>query len=109
MSKVSRRTFMKIAAALTASGVLAWKGDKLKVEAEEIAPVIGVDPAETGGDETAIFPGLDKIITTGHIDAPFVPYYVDRTSSVFVHWDDMEDGDTWGIPHFRGFNNEREG
>lgn len=73
---LARRTFLKIASALAASGALAWVSDKSDIEAEEITPVIGVDPAETGGDETANFPGLDKIITTGHIDAPFVPYYL---------------------------------
>lgn len=100
MSKdnLSRRAFVKMASALAATGMLAWVLDKSDVEAKGTGPVIGVDPAETGGDETAFFPGLDKVITTGHIGAPFAPYHLDP------------DSDMWKVelPHFRGFNDERE-
>lgn len=80
MSKnLSRRTFVKMVAALAASGVLAWKPYELKVEADE-------------GDTLIIDDG-------DAIEQPFAPYFVDSGSTVFAHWEDMEDGDTWGMPN----------
>ena len=55
MSKLSRRQFLKVAASLTASGALAWRGDSL--------PVIGAGKAIEGDEQ------------------PFMPYCLDPYSS----------------------------
>ena len=106
---LSRRMFLKISSALAAAGIFAWKPDTEIVDA---SPVIGVDQADTGGGGTCDF---------DH-EQPFSPYYLDDdcpicqairidydsaspvldevpATSVFVRWEDMEDGDTWGMPN----------
>lgn len=80
---ISRRSLFKMAAALAATGALAW-ANKTPFEAEEV--VIGVDLAEPGADET--------VVTTGHIDAP----------SYF-----LAPGQRWPAPpKFKGPADERE-
>lgn len=64
--KLSRRSLLKMAAALAASGVVGWKSDEIEAKAD-ITPVIGVDPAVTGGDETVIV----------ELEQPFAPYSID--------------------------------
>ena len=89
MSKaiLSRRAFMRMVAAVAASCAFAWKVDGLKVEAKEDAPDICVDLAEPGEDETVF-----------HVGGPFADgpgYFIEP---VTVHWENMKDGDTWGLP-----------
>ena len=79
MSKLSRRQFLKVAASLTASGALAWKGDSL--------PVIGAGKAIEGDDSTVytiydengelILDDDDSVLE----EQPFMPYYLYPYSS----------------------------
>ncbi len=69
---------MKVAAALTASGALAWRGDTL--------PVIGADKAIEGDDSTvyAIYDENGELILDDDDvlqEQPFHPYYLDPYSS----------------------------
>lgn len=66
--KVKRRSFLKAAAALISSGVLAWGVSKPPIEAEEA--VIGVDVGEPGGDETTFLVIDDDDVI--HVE----PYYL---------------------------------
>jgi hypothetical protein len=71
MSKsLSRRSFLRMVSAFAASGALDWVSKAPKVE-EGTQPVIGVDIAETGDDETAIV-----VATLSDDEQPFVPYYL---------------------------------
>lgn len=74
--KINRRGLLKIMAGLAPAGALAWVANKMPVKAEEV--VIGVDLAEPGADETVIttFHGIETMITTGHVDAPFAPCFL---------------------------------
>jgi hypothetical protein len=88
MSSLSRRAFLKMATAFTAFGAAAWVSDVSDVET---SLVIGVDPAEPEGDETVSSPDLEQ---------PFAPYFIGPIS-ISVGWDEMENGDTWGLPNER--------
>ncbi len=68
--KLSRRSLLKLAAVLAASGVVSWKSDEIA----DITPVIGVDPAVTGGDETAEYTLV--IDSDDVLHQPFAPYHI---------------------------------
>lgn len=72
--KLSRRSLLKMAAALAASGVVGWKPDEIEAKTD-IAPYIGVDPAVTGGDETAEYTLV--IDSDDVLHQPFAPYLRD--------------------------------
>lgn len=71
--KLSRRSLLKMTAALVASGALAWKGEGLIEAKTDIAPYIGVDPAVMGGDETAEYTLV--IDSDDVLHQPFAPYF----------------------------------
>lgn len=81
--KLSRRSLLKMAAALAASGAVGWKSDEIEAKTD-IGPYIDVDPAVTGGDETAIV----------ELEQPFAPYYA-YPGTIYEP-----------IPRYRGGNSE---
>ncbi len=99
MSKLSRREFLKATAALTTSGALAWRGDKINN-----SPVVGVDVAreERGGTEYAVVTDIDddgthhtQLFTTVTgkwsemilQEQPFAPYCMDPPYDPKLDWD----------------------
>ena len=86
--KLSRRLLLKMVAALAATGVVGWKPDEIEAKTD-IAPYIGVDPAVTGGDETAEYTLV--IDSDDVLHQPFAPYYIDPAL-----WNDPGTMDRWG-------------
>lgn len=84
--KLSRRSLLKMAAVLAATGALNWKSGGLIEAKTDIAPYIGVDPAVTGGDETAEYTLV--IDSDDVLHQPFAPYYIDPVGLREL-WDDQ--------------------
>ncbi len=85
--KLSRRSLLKMAAGLVASGAITWLPKKIDTEFEGLETLVnsgpidafvGVDPAVTGGDETVIV----------EFEQPFAPYFVDP-EGLRELWDDQ--------------------
>ena len=68
--KLSRRSLLKMANVLAASGAVGWKPDEIKAKTD-IAPHIDADPA-----------------VTVEFEQPFAPYYIDP-AGVRELWNDQ--------------------
>ena len=76
MSKFSRRSLLKMAAGLAASGVFAWNPDELKAE----LPTEDLGEWETTEQEQPFAPYDDGSFAEQH----FAPYFLDPSSPMIL-------------------------